>query len=237
MVNGSARDKPRSPQSSSPLQNQTLFAIMRVEPESRQASGKTRSPALVRFRQSCRNTSSLFGRVIAGIGENANSRNQRSTSRGRLFAHVCAARCIRHPNHSEARRKAIPSARPASRHSSQNASSGAVRLRRMPAHTRARYRRPAAKKMPHRMPASIVERIPRIERQADERHRNPRCAVSPRSYPRVSFESERWIAEAKVHLSGQRLIGIEIIAAPTPTGAPHHHGQMIRALRFSSHTL
>jgi hypothetical protein len=40
MVNGSAHDKSGPSESSSQPQKQILFAVMRVEPESRQASGQ-----------------------------------------------------------------------------------------------------------------------------------------------------------------------------------------------------
>jgi hypothetical protein len=90
----------------------------------------------------------------------------------------------------------------------------------------------AAKKMPHRMPARVVECVHRMQRRQTNAIEFRRAPSPPKPFRAGRLKSERRIAEPKVHLCRERLIGIEVITAPSPTGAPHHHGQMVRTLRF-----
>ncbi len=86
-------------------------------------------------RQKCSQSSFLFGFSSASAGERAKIENQRLIDAGNCSMASCAAACRLQPNHSRAKRNAIPSTtrqswRPVSRQCDQNESSPAERSRK-----------------------------------------------------------------------------------------------------------
>jgi hypothetical protein len=232
MVNGSARDKPGASENSSPPQNQTLFAVMRVEPESRQAS---RQNALAR---ACAIQTQLQEYFIFVRSRNRMDRREREQAEPALhvrrkIVRACLGRGV-HPASEPFGRETksdsfgktrVPPLLPESvvRRSAIEEERELIDVQDSQA---------AAKQMPHYMPAGIVERVHGIERGQTNAIEFRDAPPFAEALGALCLKSKRWVAEPKMHLRSEGLIRIEVIAAPAPSGAPYHHGQMIRALRF-----
>jgi len=189
-VNGSGRDKPGAPESSSHLQNQTLFAIMRVEPESRQASRQKSLAGPVAVQAELQEYF-VFVRPRNRVDRREREQPEPAVHVRRKIVRVCLRRAV-HPASKpfgrETKSNSFGEARIPPLFPESVVTRRAIQKKRELIHMQ--DSQASAKEMPNRMPARIAERIRRMQRRQTNTITICDAPTFPEAFRPVRLESK-----------------------------------------------